>query len=146
MERSVRVAACLAAVPLAFALQSTAARATANWGYACAVADKQVHLDVSVTFNQGTAGAITASDVNGAVKAEGEAAPVAFAADDIEQYWTEDDAFRISFSRYVGEEPEPARILIVTTCKDLRCEGTYRFTRREAAVSGPIQCEGSEKG
>ncbi|MFN3622910.1 MAG: hypothetical protein ACK4TP_02515 [Hyphomicrobium sp.] len=144
-----RVAAC------ALVLAGTVARfapaaATANWTYTCNAGDKKIELDVSLIFNQGTAGRISVTEADGTVRRSGKDSTdddsVDFGADDVEQFWTTDDTFRIAFSAYRGEESEPARLVIDTACKALRCTGTYRYTRQGRNEMGAVVCDSDEKG
>ncbi len=145
-----RIAASCALIAAAVAANAGPALATANWDYVCSADDNRVHIDVALVFNQGTAGRISVTEVNAAAHNAAKDASkddvVSFAADDIEQYWLADDAFRISFSRYQGGDPEPARLVIDTTCNKLDCKGTYSYSRNATNSTGSISCKAGEKG
>jgi hypothetical protein len=120
---------------------------TFNWDYQCSASDKNLALEVAATFTAGSAGPFRLTDIAASVKPTGE--PVgdpAFTRDDVEQFWTADDAFLIAFSRYVGEESDPARLMVTTTCKVRACKGTYAYTCRGANAGGIINCQQSEAG
>ncbi len=148
--RLIRIACVWTTLIVGIAAHAGRASATANWDYTCSAADSRVRIDVSLVFNQGTAGRISVTQVNASANQSAKDASgadvVSFAPDDIEQYWIADDAFRISFSRYHGGDPEPARLVIDTTCNKLDCKGTYSFSQLGAAASGSITCTAGEKG
>lgn len=145
-----RLACALALSLAALGAHSEPASATANWDYVCKAGDAKIDLDVNLTFNQGTAGKITVSAVDAAVRAGSKDRPqedaTTFAADDIEQFWIGDDVFRISLSRYNGGEPEPVQLRIDTACQDQTCNGTYRYFRNGVTMDGKVTCNAGEKG
>lgn len=145
-----RIAASCVLIAAGIAANAGSASATANWDYICSADDTRVRIDVSLVFNQGTAGRISVTEGTAAAhhhaKDVSNEDVVSFAADDIEQYWLADDAFRISFSRYNGGDPEPARLVIDTTCNKLDCKGTYSYARRGTTMSGSIICTAGGKG
>ncbi len=140
-----RLASACAIMIAGIAAWASPASATANWDYTCSAEDKRVRIDVSLVVNQGTAGRISVTELNAAAH-HSAADVVTFAPDDIEQYWVADDAFRISFSRYQGGEPEPVQLKIETTCKGPDCKGTFSYFRQGTTTTGAITCAAGEKG
>jgi hypothetical protein len=143
--------------PIVRALGSTAlialagpASATHDWDYTCKANDKALAIDASVFFGAGTIGPISVKEASIALKpgsAAGKDAPDAtFTHEEVEQFWTDSDRFMLSVSTYIGDAPETARLLFDTRCKDLKCDGTYRFTWKGEPVTGKLVCEQSEAG
>jgi len=121
------------------------ARATLNWDYQCTANDEHVGLDLTVVFITGTVGPISIVNVGGKLTVKDPTASIAFVKDDVEQFWTMDDEFRLSASQIPPEE-QFTRLQIDTTCKERVCTGIYVLGYRGKPVSGPISCKQREPG
>ena len=126
------------------------ASATHDWDYTCKASDKALAIDASVFFGAGTIGPIALKEASIALKPgtapRRDAPDATFTHEEVEQFWTDGDRFMLSVSTYIGDAPETARLLLDTTCKDLKCAGTYSFTWKGEPVTGKLVCEQSEAG
>lgn len=135
---------------MAVMLGPAPASATHGWDYTCRSTSGPLKVEAEAVFSAGTIGAIRldSADVKLAPADGGPAAaPTAvFDGEDVEQFWTDPQHFRLSISTYIGDEPENARLLIDTSCQDLKCAGSYRFTWKGAPQAGNIACTQTEPG
>ncbi len=138
--------ACLVAVVALVVLSAAPAGATFNWDYQCTANDEHVGLDLTVVFIAGTVGPFSIVDVGGKLTVKDPAGSITFVKDDVEQFWTMDDEFRLSASQLSPEEKQLTRLQIDTSCKERVCTGLYVLGCRGKPVSGPISCKQSEMG
>lgn len=121
--------------------------ATFNWDYHCKAASKRLDLDVTATFNAGSAGPVNVRSLSATLKPGGSTSEdPGFTSSDVEQFWAGNDEFLLRLSRYVGSENAPARLTLKTKCKKRKCAGHYRYERGEITLTGGVKCDQGEGG
>lgn len=134
-----RIAAVASAL---IALSGAPAGATFNWDDQCTAKDDQAEIELTIVFVAGTFGRIDVADFSATATTKDPPATLAFEKNDVEQFWTRNDEFRLSLA---GEEPD-AQLLIATTCQAGSCSGTYKLTWGGKTLEGSVSCRQSEAG